>query len=596
MTGEFVLIDDMRGGSAGSCFLYSDPVDRIVARHGHDVAAALNRVARAQANGQFVAGYLAYEAGLALEPRLMPRLAARTGAGGPLVWFGVFNGRRTIGSLDVSAWLDEISGHGHGAIGPWHSAPDWPEYQAMFDRVHEAIHAGDIYQANLTIRQSARWAGHPAAIYRALRGPAGGGNGALIFDGSHWLASLSPETFFSLSGDEIVAVPMKGTAMRSADAQTDARRKQELANSGKDRAENLMIVDLMRNDLSRVSLPGSVKVPDLYQVESYPTVHQMVSRVTARLKPGFGAADVLRATFPAGSITGAPKIRAMEIIDDLETGPRGPYCGSIGHITPDGQAAFNVAIRTLRLDPDTKMVEMGLGSAIVAESTARSEWLECQSKGVFARMGAPRYDLFETMAFDPAAGIALLEGHLARMKASAAELGFSFDRHEARNAIHAICFHSDEASRVRLMLGPSGALAIEIDPMPEPLSAPLPVALVVCDTDPSDIRLRHKTTDRRIYDEALAQAKGRGAAEAVLVGQDGFVTEGSFTSLFLERDGKLVTPPLSRGLLPGVLRAQMIEDGKAVEGDIRAEEIEAGGALFVGNALRGLMPARLVTD
>ena len=424
-------------------------------------------------------------------------------------------------------------------------------------------------------------AGHPLALYAAIRPRARAGWGGIVFTGRHWLLSFSPELFFTVVGGRATARPMKGTAPAGSDP--DALRRDP-----KQRAENLMIVDLIRNDLSRLSKPGTVEVPSLFEVETYPTLLQMTSTVTAELEEGRDAVDLIETIFPCGSVTGAPKIRAMEIIAGLEREQRGPYTGSIGRVAPDGEAAFNVAIRTLVLEKGGGVARIGLGSGIVADSVAAEEWRECLAKGGFVAT-ARRFDLIETMRFDPHEGIAELDRHLNRMKRSADALGFAFDRHHARNELQAATFFLREARKLRLALSPSGAMAIEARPLPEAPQEAVAVAVAPLPVEPEDFRLRHKTSDRRFYDEAREAA---GTFEVVFVDSEGAVTEGSFTSLFVERGGRLLTPPLSRGLLPGVLREALLEEGRAEEADLRAEDLEGG--FFVGNAVRGLMAAKLV--
>jgi para-aminobenzoate synthetase/4-amino-4-deoxychorismate lyase len=347
-----------------------------------------------------------------------------------------------------------------------------------------------------------------------------------------------------------------------------------------------MIVDLLRNDLSRVAEPGSVEVPELFKVETYPTVHQLVSTVTARLEPGRDAVDLLRALFPCGSITGAPKIRAMEIIAENEVAPRGIYCGAIGRIDAQGGASFNVAIRTLVLRDGEQLARLGLGSGIVADSRPADEWRECLAKGAFVET-RQRFDLVETMRHDSHEGVVELDRHLDRLKASAAALGFRFDRHQARNELQAATFGVGHM-KVRLLLARGGALAAEVRPLPPPPDEPVPVAIAALPVPPNDFRLRHKTSDRGFYDAARAAA---GAFEILFTDPAGFLTEGSFTSIFVERDGKYLTPPLGRGLLPGLLRERLMEEGKAEEADLTVEDL-AGGFL-IGNAVRGLIRARL---
>jgi para-aminobenzoate synthetase/4-amino-4-deoxychorismate lyase len=336
----------------------------------------------------------------------------------------------------------------------------------------------------------------------------------------------------------------------------------------------------------------------------------MVTTVTAELPPQTGAVDMLRALFPCGSITGAPKIRAMELIAEVEHAPRGPYCGAIGRIDPQaadgsaGDAAFNVAIRTLRLSPDRNgpqtgggLAVLGVGSAIVADSESLPEWRECLVKGAFLRqsasdMTASRFDLIETMAFTPEAGVALLELHLERIKASAAELGFSFDRHAVRNAIHALCFDAEKPAKLRLSLARSGATTLELSEMPASEPDPVICAAMHLPVDAGDWRLRHKTTDRWFYEAGLEAARGAGASEAVFVREDGLVTEGCFNSVFVKREGVLLTPPVGLGLLPGVLRRSLIEQGRAREAELTLDDLADG--FVVGNALRGLRKAELL--
>ncbi|QDH33180.1 aminodeoxychorismate synthase component I [Porphyrobacter sp. YT40] len=598
----FVLLDDARAGDgAADALLYEAPRALFVAHRADEVEGTLAAAEAARvAQGGSLAGYVAYEAGLALEPRLAGQAAGRTGAAGPLVWLGLFDAPRRIAGGDVAEWLAGRA-EGPGTLGPMEPQLSPGGYAAAFAALREAIHAGDIYQANLTYPLAGSYRGDPVGLYAALRGAAAAGYGGLIWDGSHWLLSFSPELFVALNGSEAKVKPMKGTRPRMADRAADTALAQELAASVKDRAENLMIVDLMRNDLSRVAEAGSVRVDAPFAVESYPTVHQLVSTVRARLGPGKGAMDLVRALFPCGSITGAPKIRAMELLGQVERDARGAYCGAIGRIDADGNAAFNVAIRTLRLTPVENgqgSAVLGIGSAVVADSEAMAERRECEVKAGFLRraepgLTAPQFDLIETMRFEPETGIALLERHLARMKASAAALGFAFDRHTLRNHIQAVCFELEAPARVRLMVSRSGASALETAPLPAPPGDPVKVTALPHPLDPNDWRLAHKTSDRGFYEDALAAARTLGAEEAVLVRQDGLVTEGSWTSVFVDGpDGVLLTPPLALGLLPGVLREQLIAEGRARESEVALDSLTQG--FWIGNALRGLMRAVLV--
>ena len=579
----FILLDDARQHGAADARLYTNPVEIICADLDSQIELAIDHISEATKRGLHAAGYITYEAGLALEARLAGLVSNNSGA--PYLWFGLFEDYETIAPDALEGWLPDGKGAWMGRLNPTILRGD---YDAAFARVQEYIQAGDIYQANLTFQAEAAFQGDPLALYAAIRGNAAAGYGGVVFDGQQWMLSFSPELFFSLKDRWITARPMKGTAARCADSLADESARNALSEDPKQRAENLMIVDLLRNDLSRIAASGSVAVPELFHVESYPTIHQMTSTVTAALADNYDAADVVKHIFPCGSITGAPKIRAMEIIDELELGPRGIYCGSVGRLDNSGDAAFNVAIRTFTIIKGKESLSIGLGSGIVADSKAGDEWRECLAKGEFANVSAgQKIDLVETMAFDPAQGIARLEQHLERMKQSADLLEYEFDRHGARNAIQAISFHQDAPAKLRLMLAKSGAIAIELSPMPAALTQPVKVKLCNMTADARDYRLRHKTSDRRVY-----QADTGPEEHPVFLDNEGFVTEGAIWNIFVERGGKLCTPPLSRGLLPGILRAEMIADGRAVEADLRAEDLANG--FILGNSLRGLVSAKLV--
>ena len=576
----FILLDDARPGGAAAR-LYTRPVRVLEAWSAPEVRDVMAAVRAATADGTLdAAGFLSYEAGAAFEPAAGPIQPSPA----PLAWFALFDGWQAID--DVPAWLPDPAG---AIVDPPVPEPSYAAYRAMFDRAQELIAAGDLYQVNLTFRARAAFAGDPIALYARLRPAAGAGWGAVVATGRQTLLSFSPELFVALDRGRLTCRPMKGTARRHADPAADAHAAAALAASAKQRAENLMIVDLMRNDLARVAVAGSVAVPDLFAVEHYPTVHQMTSTVTADLAPGRDALDVLAALFPCGSITGAPKVRAMQAIAGLERGsPRGAYTGAIGRIDRGAQGAmFNVAIRTLTIADGADYATIGLGGGIVADSRADAEWDEALAKGAFLAGACPAFDLIETMAFDPMEGIVLIERHLERMRTSAATLGFTFDRHAARNELQAATFRLRDAMRIRLLLARSGAIAIEVAPMPVPPEGPLRVAVAPLPVPPRDLRLRHKTSDRAFYDAAR---RACGADEVLFVDDRGHVTEGSFTSLFVPRDGVLVTP---RGphLLPGVLRAQLLDSGAAVEGDVTVADL--AGGFHLGNAVRGLMPAVL---
>jgi para-aminobenzoate synthetase/4-amino-4-deoxychorismate lyase len=576
----FLLFDDAREGGAPAR-LYRKPVASIRADIRDEVPAALERLRQEVAAGRHAAGFLAYEAGFALDPALLDHWRPDAG---PLLWFGLFDGFDTLDEAAFGALLPDAAGTFIGRPRPMISRES---YLAAAEEVREHLFAGDFYQANLTFGCDVPLIGDPLAAYARLRGKARAGWGGVIRHPDGWILSLSPEQFFTIRSGVVEAKPMKGTAPRRAVPEADAGEARALAADPKQRAENLMIVDLLRNDLARIAETGSVAVPELFAVESYPTVHQMVSRVTARLRSGLDAIGVIRTIFPCGSITGAPKISAMRHLARLEREPRGAYTGSMGWIEPGGDAAFNVMIRTLELAEGASAARLGLGSGLVVDSIAADEWDECLLKGEFVSRAADLPDLIETMRFDPEEGVAELDRHLSRLRDSAGALGFTFDHHAARNELQAATFGRRNPAMARLLLSPTGKMAIEIRPLEE-MDGPVTVALAPLPVSPGDYRLKFKTTDRQFYDQAR---EASGAFEVVFTDADGFVTEGSFTNVFVERGDRLLTPPLSRGLLPGILRSVLIDSGRAAEADLKPDDLSEG--FYVGNMARGLIPARL---
>lgn len=377
----FVLLDDARPDSLDPARLYREAREFVRAEKLDDVVPALERLRAAQKDGLHAAGYITYEAGYALEPRLST-LDTRNAVGAPpLVWFGLFEHVEHIASADTLS-LFPNAGRAAFSLTP-EPLVSRADYDAAFGLVQEKIRAGDIYQVNLTFPCHVDVGDDPASCYGAIRKRASAGHSALVFTGDHWLLSFSPELFFTLENGALVTRPMKGTALRDTNPAHDMASAEALRADPKQRAENLMIVDLLRNDLSRVAVSGSVEVPELFTIESYPTVHQMTSTVTARLNDGLDGVDALKALFPCGSITGAPKIRAMEIIREVERYARGPYTGTIGAIDAEGNASFNVAIRTICVEKGRTQGVIGLGSGLVADSQAESEWNECLDKARF---------------------------------------------------------------------------------------------------------------------------------------------------------------------------------------------------------------------
>ena len=593
LSEAFVLLDNSSADGGASLF-FREPLGVICAYEPAEVPSALAEIETALAAGRYVAGFLAYELGYVLEPKLASLLPRDRKV--PLIWFGVYAEPHVMTSREVADWLDSHTLSHSYQFTDVALAWERDTYVSRFRRVQEMIRAGDIYQLNLTFKARFSLTGSPLAFYRDMRQRQRVAYGGIVDTGAATVLSASPELFIEQHGRVIETRPMKGTASRAGRADADAEQRRILATDVKQRAENLMIVDLMRNDLGRIAEIGSVSVTDLFTVETFRTLHQMTSGVRATLKEGIGLAEVLDAIFPPGSVTGAPKIRAMELIREIETEPRGVYCGAIGYIGPKGNAVFNVAIRTPVVFRDGTG-EMGIGSGVVYDSEADKEYDECLLKLKFLTDPPKNFELIETLLHQPGEGYVLRERHLQRLASSAHFFHFPYDAVAVIAALDGVVRGREgERLRVRLLLAEDGRVSVTSTPMPA--QAPdLVMRYVVSDTRLSAANpfLYHKTTRREVYDtEWQAAHDSRGADEVIYLNEHGELAEGSRTNIFIEKDGRLLTPPLDAGLLPGTLRAELLASGKAVESRLTLDDLERADAVFLGNSVRGLVRAEPV--
>ncbi len=587
-----ILIDNARE-RPGVASLFEDACNIIRADEPADIEPALKAMEAALASGAHLAGFFSYELGYALESRIEELVPA--GRTVPLLWFGVFEAHKTLDGLEIEDFLDTASGGAYELSQPeltW----DTPEYVKRFERVKDYISAGDIYQLNLTLKGRLAFSGDTAELYRDLRRKQPVSHAALIECDEFKIVSASPELFLKIEQGHALTRPMKGTAARGLTLAQDESIAGWLSADLKSRAENLMIVDLMRNDLGRVAKTGSVRVTDLFSVETYETLHQMTSGVEAQLEGDTGIKELLYSLFPPGSITGAPKVRAMEIISELESEPRGVYTGAIGTLSPDGKANFNVAIRTLTIFPDG-LAEVGIGSGVVHDSQARAEYDECLLKMRFLTDPVRDFQLIETMLHTPDDGYVLLERHLDRMEASAKYFNFGFERNKLLDSLedHAANL-GDNAYRVRLLLFRDGSTTLTETLLPEG-SALTRMSYTVSrhSVDSGDVFLYHKTTERKLYDDEWAACHDRiGSDEVIFLNERGEVTEGSRTNIFMRIDGQLLTPPLTSGLLEGTYRAEMLADGRAEERVLTLDDLACAEGVYLGNSVRGLLPAHEV--
>ena len=577
-SGTVLLHDNL--SPHGQSRLFSEPKEVLCAYDAQTAREALKRIVEAGNQGLWAAGYFAYELGFLFEERLAKRLPQRSRT--PLLWFGLYEAPKPFAGLP-----DAPDGSAENLT----PVTSFADYASAFEAVKNYIAAGDTYQVNLTLKASFQLSGSPLGLYRRLAQSQKTAYGAYINAGDHFVLSRSPELFVSGTGDRLTARPMKGTMPRAPLAEEDAADRAALASDEKNRAENLMIVDLLRNDLGRIAEIGSVEVTDLFTVETYSTLHTMTSGISAKRRPDVTMLEILQNLFPCGSITGAPKLRAMEIIREVEAVPRGLYTGSIGYIAPNGDFAFNVAIRTAVIDSHGNGT-IGIGGGIVADSEAKSEYDEALLKLRFLSDPAPPVTLIETLKWSPEEGFVLLGRHLARLLASSAYFGLPVDAAEATTRLIAESQAWTAPMRVRLTLSEAG---IEITAVPLPPNPEKFRFIIARETlDSTSVWLAHKTTNRAFYDSPRIKGHDEyGVDEVVFCNERGELTEGSITNLFIERGGKLLTPALSSGLLPGTLRADLIETGKAEEAILTLADLHSADAIFLGNSVRGLIRAEL---
>jgi para-aminobenzoate synthetase/4-amino-4-deoxychorismate lyase len=577
-TGVWARFDDLSG--SGESVLLSEPSHEFVARAPGQVAGVLRAAEQAARAGQWVAGFVTYEAAPGLDPSLpaLPWKAEHPLAGLPLAWFSAFGHRQVV----EPAWLVR-----DGAPSPgWSLDRDRAWHREAVGTVREAIAAGDYYELNLTARLTAE-VDDPLELYLRLATAQRGRYHALIVTGEHTVVSASPELFFERNGDQVVTRPMKGTAARGRWPEEDLARAETLRTSEKERAENVMIVDVMRNDLGRVAVAGSVRVPALFTPERYPTLWQLTSTVTAQLPPGTDLADLFAALFPSGSVTGAPKRAAMQAIAAIEQRPRGLYCGAVGYLSPESDqpaARFSVAIRTVTISNRSGYGEYGAGGAITWSSDPDTEFAELETKTLALALPPHPARLIETLRFEPPDTLVNLDRHLDRLHESAQYFGFRY-RLAAVEAALAETLRSRRAvTRVRIVLERSGAVHVEAEDF-IPTHGPVRLGLAERPVRSDDVLLFHKHDARDRYD--ALRSSHPDVDDVVLWNERGEVTESTIASLAVHLDGRWWTPPLAAGLLPGVERGRLIDLGVLRERGITVDELMHADGVALVNSLRG---------
>ena len=546
----------------------------LVAQDLNEILPLVHEIEKATKDGAYAVGFLAYEAA----PAFDDALSVREGDG-PLAVFGLAGQAHGNGKMERDAF----------SFGRWQAAWARKDHGNAIETILEAIRAGETYQANLTFPLSTGFEGSIEACYQHLLKSQDADYCGMFSGPDFSVLSASPELFFERSGERLRTRPMKGTRRRGLTLEDDLARSSELTTSGKDRAENLMIVDLLRNDLGRIALPGSVSVDGLFDIERYPTVWQMTSTISARVAPKTKLADILRALFPCGSVTGAPKVSTMRLLSQLESTPRGPYCGAFGVVLPGGDCVFNVPIRTLMLSEGNTRATYPVGSGVVADSLADHEYDECLLKArILERDPAEPFYLFETLGWSGDEGFRNLRQHLDRLGDSCRYFGFPFEEESIKDVLEKQAGDWSRPMRVRLMLNQYGEPSIKAEPL-LPFSGPIRLKWAEEAVDASDRFLYHKTSRREVYDRERARL-GQ-ADDAVLFNQRGEVTETTIANIAFLIDGRWVTPPISSGLLPGVLRGKLLESGELTERVISIAEARQAADMRVLSALRGQVPA-----
>ncbi|MCB8952552.1 MAG: aminodeoxychorismate synthase component I [Ardenticatenales bacterium] len=572
--------------------LFQRPRRVVVADGVEGVMPALQAIETAvNQNGQYAAGFLAYEAAAAFG--LTVYSADQLPGGLPWLWFGLFDAPTRLPRLSPAAAAYQI--------GPWQPVLTPAAYHAGIGRIKSHIARGQTYQINYTFPLHAPFAGDPYALFVDLAAAQQGEYAAYLDNGEWAICSASPELFFRLDGDRLTSRPMKGSAPRGRTLEEDEANMAWLAQSEKNRAENVMIVDMIRNDMGRIAGTGSVSVPHLFTVERYPTILQMTSTVTATTDAP--VTDILAHMFPCASITGAPKVRTMELIRDLEPQPRGVYTGSIGVIAPGRKARFQVAIRTVVVDRSRQQAIYGVGSGVVWDSDAAGEWEECLLKARVLTARRPPFSLLESLLWDERDGYFLLPDHLARLSASAAYFAIPLDLPGIERALMRYAVHLRGRCKVRLLVGAAGESHIMHEPLAlMPASETIPIGLSPTSIDSNDVWLYHKTTHRAVYDAARAARPD--CDDVLLWNERGELTETTTANIVLELDGVLATPPVTCGLLPGTLRASLLRRDPLTptpnglplqERTLTPADLNRCQAIYLINSVRRWRPARLLS-
>jgi len=554
-----------------------------------------SRVDRFLKNGFWAAGYFTYEFGYHLEPVLA---GLKQPAGYPLAWLGVCKE-----PIMMSSGKSHSGGESF-CLRNIKSRISFREYASGIKKIKQHLKEGLTYQVNYTFKTGFDFIGDVFDFYSDLREAQPTAYQSLIYTGEYYIVSLSPELFFRIEkrgscGRWIVSRPMKGTIRRGRNVREDSFNKEWLRSNEKIAAENVMIVDLLRNDIGRIA--DTVRVPHLFTVEKYPTLFQMTSTIEGKLKSTAGTGEIFSALFPCGSVTGAPKIETMKIIRRLEKEPRGIYTGAIGFISPDREACFNVAIRTILLKGGRG--EIGIGGGVVADSKDRAEYNEALLKAKFLFDRSEAFSVFESLLFDAKTGYFLPDEHLKRLAGSCRCFLIPVSRVKLKSALRKFAvkiqrhfrFKAGSICKVKILVKSDGTVKTEKESLAG-VKTPVSIRISRRKTDPGSIWLYHKTTRRKLYDEELAESRKHGCFDVIFFNTNGELTEGAVSNVFVEKNGILYTPPVKCGLLPGVLRGYLLKKRKAREKKLYMKDVLAAERIFIGNSVRGLLEAKILNE
>jgi para-aminobenzoate synthetase/4-amino-4-deoxychorismate lyase len=556
---------------------FHNPIELIIAHTIEEVLPSLQQIQEAINSGYYAAGFLSYESAPAFDSAYKVREEHTM----PLLWFGIFSEPQQM----------SLSSTGPYMITDWNSSVDMDEYESSIRSIKHSIECGDTYQTNYTVRLNSKFQGDDIAFFGDLKKAQASNYCAYINTGDHCILSASPELFFHLKENQITTRPMKGTIKRGKSSVEDESNANWLYHSEKNRAENVMIVDLLRNDLSIISEPNTVHVPRLFEIEHYPTVHQMTSTITAKVPTNTQISNIFKALFPCGSITGAPKISTMGIIANLEKTPREVYCGAIGYITPNCEAIFNVPIRTVMIDQKTGMATYGVGGGITWDSTTEGEYQEILAKASLLKEDRPSFQLLESLLLKDGSYF-LLDEHLSRLKKSAKYFNFPFHLEDTKKTL----LHYAEQNRhgelkIRFLLNKNGEMTIEGQPIKKP-RMPLQVTLADEPLDKDNSFLYHKTTNRTVYSHF--QKKYPHIFDVLLWNENRELTEFTNGNVVLEIDGIFWTPPIYSGLLAGTYREKLLKEGKIREKVLTIADLKNSTKLWFINSVRKWLEVQLI--